>query len=84
MPLSADDILTNPADALSLREQDVVLTAVLIVEYATLDPDAERPEQRRFAWAMSDDMTPWAASGLLHFVDDQQVSRLASIDADDS
>lgn len=74
--MTADEVLANPWQAMSLPENAIVVSAVVVVEY--VEPDSEdRPDRRRLAWVASDELNPWTSIGIWEFLKQREVAQIA-------
>lgn len=71
----ATELLDDPYEALHLPEGAFVVTSVVVVEY--VEPNSEdRPERRRLAWCVSDELNPWTSIGIWEFLKQREVAQI--------
>jgi hypothetical protein len=75
--MTADEVLANPWQAMSLPENAIVVSAVVVVEY--VEPDSEdRPDRRRLAWVASEELNPWTSIGIWEFLKQREIAQVAN------
>ena len=79
---TADEILSDPREALGLSPSDIITNVIIVVEYAELDEDAYQPERPRLAQVTDDAMTPWRSLGMLEFAQQTEMQSVMAIPDD--
>lgn len=74
--MTADEVLANPFVALSLPDDCIVVSAVVVVEYVEPGSD-DRPDRRRLAWVASDELNPWTSIGIWEFLKQREIAAVA-------